>query len=237
MAIPAFQSGGVFDPRRYQQMLPLNRLTPETFEMMQRDALLFAKLQRVITDNVKVSEAEVADWYAWSNAAVKFVNDPATTETYTKITASPEEVAQYFERNKESYRTEPELQARYLRFTPEAYLDKVVLTDAEVRDAYDSVPERFAIPPTVEARHILLKVAPDAAPEAAEKAREKLADVLKQARDGKDFAALAKQYSEDGTREQGGALGAFRKEAMGFGDVKLGAALKKILGLVAQKND
>lgn len=213
-AIPAFQTGGVFDPRRYQQMLPLNRLTPETFEVLQRDAILFAKLQRVITDSVKVSEAEVADWYAWSNAAVKIDHVPIATETYTKITASPEEVAQYFERNKESYRTEPELQARYLRFTPEAYLDKVVLTDAEVRDAYDSAPERFAIPPTVEARHILVKVAPDAAPEAAEKAREKLADVLKQARDGKDFAALAKQYSEDGTREQGGALGAFRKEAM-----------------------
>jgi len=212
--IPAFQSGGVFDPRRYQQMLPLNRLTPETFEMMQRDALLFAKLQRVITDSVKVSEAEVADWYTWSNAAVKIDHVPIASEKYAKITASPEEVAQYFERNKESYRTEPELQARYLRFTPESYLDKVALTDAELRDAYDSAPERFAIPQTVEARHILVKVAPDAAPEAAEKAREQLADVLKQARAGKDFAALAKQYSEDSTREQGGALGAFRREAM-----------------------
>jgi len=213
-SIPAFQSGGVFDPRRYQQMLPLNRLSPETFEMMQRDALLFAKLQRVITDNVKVSEAEVADFYTWSNAAVKIDHAPIASEKYAKITASPEDVAQYFERNKESYRTEPELQARYLRFTPQSYLDKVALTDAEVRDAYDSAPERFAIPQTVEARHILVKVAPDAAPEAAEKVREQLADVLKQAREGKDFAALAKQYSEDGTREQGGALGTFRREAM-----------------------
>jgi peptidyl-prolyl cis-trans isomerase D len=213
-SIPAFQSGGVFDPRRYQQMLPLNRLTPEAFEVMQRDALLFAKLQRVITDSVKVSEAEVADWYTWSNAAVKIDHVPIASEKYAKITASPEEVAQYFERNKESYRTEPELQARYLRFTPEAYLDKVALTDAEVRDAYDSAPERFEIPQTVEARHILLKMAPDAAPEAVEKTREQLVGVLKQAREGKDFAALAKQYSEDSTREQGGALGAFRREAM-----------------------
>jgi peptidyl-prolyl cis-trans isomerase D len=222
--IPAFQSGGVFDPRRYQQMLSLNRLTPETFEVMQRDALLFEKLQRVITDSVKVSEEEVASWYAWSNAAVKIDHVPIASEKYAKITASPEELAQYFERNKESYRTEPELQARYLHFTPQPYLDKVVLTDADVRDAYDSAPERFAIPPTVEARHILIRVAPDAAPEAAEKAREKIADVLKLTRDGKDFAELAKQYSEDSTREQGGSLGAFRKEAMiqPFADVAFG---------------
>ena len=212
--IPAFQSGGVFDPRRYQQMLSLNRLTPETFEVMQRDALLFEKLQRVITDSVKVSEAEVASWYTWSNAAVKIDHVPIVSEKYAKISASPEELAQYFERNKESYRTEPELQARYLHFTPQSYLDKVVLTDADVREAYDSAPERLAIPPTVEARHILVRVAADAAPEAAEKAREKIADVLKLSRDGKDFAELAKQYSEDSTREQGGALGAFRREAM-----------------------
>jgi peptidyl-prolyl cis-trans isomerase D len=222
--VPAFQSGGVFDPRRYQQMLSLNRLTPETFEVMQRDALLFEKLQRVITDSVKVSEEEVAGWYTWSNAAVKIDHVPIASEKYAKITASPEELAQYFERNKESYRTEPELQARYLHFTPQPYLDKVVLTDADVRDAYDSAPERFAIPPTVEARHILIRVAPDAAPEAAETAREKITDVLKLTRDGKDFAELAKQYSEDSTREQGGALGAFRKEAMiqPFADVAFG---------------
>ena len=89
--IPAFQSGGVFDPRRYQQMLSLNRLTPETFEVMQRDALLFEKLQRVITDSVKVSEAEVAGWYTWSNAAVKIDHVPIASEKYAKITASPEE--------------------------------------------------------------------------------------------------------------------------------------------------
>jgi peptidyl-prolyl cis-trans isomerase D len=89
----------------------------------------------------------------------------------------------------------------------------VALTDADVRDAYDSAPNGSRSP-TVEARHILIRVAPDAAPEAAEKAREKIADVLKLAREGKDFAGLAKQYSEDSTREQGGALGAFRKEAM-----------------------
>jgi peptidyl-prolyl cis-trans isomerase D len=213
-SIPAFQSGGVFDTRRYQQMLSANRLVPETFETMQRDTLLFEKLQRLITDSVKVSDAEVADWYTWSKAAVKIDYVLIPSEKYTKISASPEEVAQYFERHKESYRTEPELQVRYLHFAPEDYLDKVTLTDAEVRDAYDSNPERFTIPKTVEARHILIKVAPDAAPEAVEKAREKLVDVLKQARAGKDFGELAKQYSEDSTREQGGELGTFRKEAM-----------------------
>ena len=188
-------------------MLSANRLVPETFETMQRDTLLFDELHRIITGSVKVSEAEVADWYTWSKAAVKIDYVLIPSEKYTKITASPEEVAQYFERHKESYRTEPELQVRYLHFAPQDYLDKVTLTDAEIRDAYDSNPERFTIPKTVEARHILIKVAPDASPEAVEKAREKILEVLKLAREGKDFGELAKQYSEDSDARTGRRAG------------------------------
>jgi len=70
-AVPAFQSNGSFDRRRYQQVLSLNRMTPEAFEAGQRESMLIEKLSRVITDGVKVSDSEAEEWYRWSNAEAK----------------------------------------------------------------------------------------------------------------------------------------------------------------------
>jgi peptidyl-prolyl cis-trans isomerase D len=211
---PAFQTAGAFDSRRYQQVLSLNRMTPETFESEQRDQLLFGKLLRLISEGVKVSDIEVESWYRWNNASVRIDYVLVAPETYKNLSASTEELAQYFENHKDAYKTEPQLQARYVVFKPEDYLGKVTVTADEIRDDYETHPERYVIPKTVEARHILIKVAPDASPEEDAKAREKIEGILKMARGGKDFAELAKQFSEDGTKENGGALGAFRKEAM-----------------------
>ncbi len=213
--VSAFQSEGAFDARRYQQMLSLNRWTPEAFEKMQRDALLIQKLQRLVTESVKISDSEVADWYTWGQTAVRIDQIPLAATKYEKISVSSEETAQYFERHAEAYRTEPEIKVRYVRFSPAATRERVRLTDAEIREEFDLNPDRFEVPRTVEARHILIRTAEDALPAAVEAAREKIAGILDQARAGKDFSELAQQHSEDeGSRAEGGFLGAFRKEAV-----------------------
>jgi peptidyl-prolyl cis-trans isomerase D len=219
---PAFQSGGVFDRRRYQQMLALNRMTPESFELSQRDSLLVEKLVRLVTDTVKISETELEKWYQWNHAAVQFDFVTVDDERYKNLPVSGDEVAQYFERKKDAYQLPPEVQVRYVHFAPEAYSGKVHVTPDEVREYYEANTDRFVIAPTVEASHILIRVPSDADPAAVEKARERIQSLLQQARAGQDFAQLARQYSEDeGTKDQGGALGAFPKEAMvpPFGDV------------------
>lgn len=214
-AVPAFQSNGSFDRRRYQQVLSLNRMTPEAFEVGQRESLLIEKLSRVITDGVKVSDSEAEEWYRWSNAEAKVDYVCLDPGRYKDTPAPPEELAAFFERSKESYRTEPEISVRYLVVSPDAFAGKVSLTEAEVRDYYDANAQRFEIPKTVEASHILIRLPADAAPAAVEAAGRRIQEVLTLAREGKDFAELARQYSEDeGTRPQGGSLGAFPREAM-----------------------
>jgi peptidyl-prolyl cis-trans isomerase C len=87
-------------------------------------------------------------------------------------------------------------------------------TDAEARQFYDTNPDKFKRGETVRASHILLKV--DAkAPEAVRKqTRARIESILKQVRSGKDFAALAKQHSQDGSAASGGELGYFERERM-----------------------
>lgn len=92
---------------------------------------------------------------------------------------------------------------------------KVSVTEAQVKEFYDKNPDRFKQGERVRASHILLRL-PEQADDAAKAAvRARAADVLKQVRAGKDFAALAKQYSEDpGSAANGGDLNYFQKGQM-----------------------
>lgn len=91
----------------------------------------------------------------------------------------------------------------------------VNVTDAEAREFYTSNSAVFQVPEEVHVRHILLLTVdpttraplPD---DQAKAKRKQMDDILKQLRNGGDFAKLAAQYSEDpGTKNNGGELPPF----------------------------
>ncbi len=85
----------------------------------------------------------------------------------------------------------------------------VPLTHAEVEKYHHDHIDRYSAPELVTARHILVRPA-DGTPAADHAALARARDILARLRAGDDFAALAKQYSDDAaTRDNGGDLGAF----------------------------
>jgi len=212
--IPAFQRSGVFDKYLYRNVLDRLKMTPESFEAAQKDQMLIDKLRTLITSNAKVSNQEVRDWYDWLNTSVDMEYAFFDPNQYKNIRVSEEQIKSFYEKHKEKYRTDTMIKVRYVHFDPKQYRSKVKLTDSEVREYYDENLESFKIPKKVVARHILIKVSPDADPETVKKTKEKALKILKLAREGKDFAGLAKKYSEGPSRNNGGYLGEFTKESM-----------------------
>jgi peptidyl-prolyl cis-trans isomerase D len=212
--ISAFQVAGVFDPRRYQNVLDQNNLTPEDFEVSQREALLIQQLNSLITGSVKVSDAEVIEWFKWDNAAVNLNFFLIETDRYTDIAVTDEEIKAYFEAHKEEYKTDPALKVSYLKFDPQSYVDQVKVGDDEITEYYNENQTEFQNPKTVEARHILIKVDQNAGSEEVAKAKERIEGIWQKAKDGQDFAELAKQFSEGPSKDKGGYLGTFGREAM-----------------------
>lgn len=213
-SMTVFHTGGGFDESRYQLLLTQNKLTRPEFEAMQRESLQLQKLRQLITGTVKVSDPEALEWYKWNNAEVSIDYVLVETKRYTDIEPADGDLENYFEENKASYKTEPTVKVRYLVFKPEAYRSLVQISDDEILDYYETNPEQFKSPKTVEARHILIKVDPDADDDTVADARERIAGILKKAREGQDFAELAKQYSEGPTKEKGGYLGEIQKDSM-----------------------
>lgn len=100
-----------------------------------------------------------------------------------------------------------------------ALLEKEIVTkvdvgDKEVQAYYDDHPEMFERPEEVRARHILIKVAPDAEAAAKTEARQKLVGIKEKLDGGADFAELAEAHSECPSSQNGGDLGFFGKGKM-----------------------
>lgn len=90
----------------------------------------------------------------------------------------------------------------------------IEVSEAEVREFYEANAERFVQPEQIRARHILIKVPKEADDAARASARERIEAIHAEAKDGADFAELAKQRSEGPTAPKGGDLGFFGRGQM-----------------------
>jgi peptidyl-prolyl cis-trans isomerase D len=212
--IEAFKTAGSFDNNRYRAIMQQIRITPEIFEERHRQDMLIDKLKSMVNGGIHVSEGEVREWYTHNNATVNIDFVLFTPDSYKNIEPSNEELKTFFEENKASYKTETRVKVRYLIFNPDKYKEKVGIEPTDIADYYESFPDEFRTEKTVEARHILFKVAQSAPDATVESVRQKAVAVLKEARGGKDFAELAKKHSEDATKDKGGHLGTFKRETM-----------------------
>ncbi len=94
-------------------------------------------------------------------------------------------------------------------------LGQLAVSDEDIQKAYESGIKMYTEPEQVHARHILVKVAENAPADQVEAARKKAAQAMKRLKKGEDFAAVAKEVSDDAvSREKGGDLGFFRRGVM-----------------------
>ena len=91
---------------------------------------------------------------------------------------------------------------------------KSTVSEKESRAYYDSNLESFKKPEQVRASHILIKVDPGADEAKKAEARTKIESLQAKLKNGEDFGALAKEYSEGPSGPKGGDLGFFGRGQM-----------------------
>lgn len=203
--MPAFQENGQFiGEQRYRQMLQFNTppFTTSEFEDNLRRALMIDKLRGAVAGWMTVTDAEVDEEYRRRNEQVRLEIVPITADAFRdKVTAADAELAAHFEKNTETYRIGERRAIKYALVDVNRVRESVTVPDADIEAFYKQNIAQYTTPRQVRASHILLKT------EGKDEndVRAKAEDVLKLVKaPGADFAALAKQYSEDESNAQNG---------------------------------
>jgi peptidyl-prolyl cis-trans isomerase D len=220
MKFPAFQNNGEFDEERAKMVLAQNRISTADLRDSFRKDMIIGQLHSMITEGVVASEAEAKEWYSWYNAEIDLNFVLFQPETIKDVSATEEQITEFFKLNENNYRTEPQVKVRYIFLDPADYKEQVEIGQEQIAEYYHRHPEEFRFEKTIEARHILLQLDENADPQTVDNKKQEAMKIYKMALDGRSFPELAKKYSEGPTRDEGGYLGEFKREAMvkPFGD-------------------
>ncbi len=213
LAMPGLQENGQFvGEQRYRLALQSQNLTTAEFERQLRQALQIEKLRNALTGWMSVTDPDVAAEFRRRNEKVKLDVVPVTAAAFkNQVTVTDAEITAYFDKSKEKYRVGEKRRIKYAIVNVEQVRNTIKVPDADIEAFYTQNLQQYQTPAQVRASHILLKLEGK-----DEKQVQALADeIAKKAKSGADFAALAKQYSEDESNSaNGGDLDYFGRGRM-----------------------
>jgi peptidyl-prolyl cis-trans isomerase C len=190
----------------------------ETLEGLIKREVLYQESQKA---GIKVTDQQVNDQVA--SIKKRFPSEEEFNKALSNMNLTEDEVRVQIQRG---------LAIREL--IDQKVASKVVITDEETRAYYDGNSQLFQQPEQVKASHILIKVEPTADDAKKAEARKKIVEVQQKLKDGGDFAALAKEYSQGPSGSMGGDLGYFKRGQMvkPFDDVAFSMKNNEVSDLV-----
>ena len=235
--LPPFQVAGKFSATRYNEVLAEQGMTPLMFEQRVRGELQLSPLQDPIVGGSFAPGASVRNYLALAEQKREVdVATVAAAPFEKSVDVTDAQMKAYYDKNPSAFQTQEVASIEYLTLSQDALAAQMKIDPAEVRQTYEANAKQYTTNEERQASHILIAVKPDAtaAEKAAAKAKaEMIVEKVRAKPD--DFAALAKEYSQDpGSAAQGGDLGSFARGSMvkPFEDAVFAAKVGDIVGPV-----
>lgn len=238
LSLPAFKdptTNQFIGQENYEQLLQANGFSsPQDFERDVREDLLLQKLNTTLLAGLYVSDKEVEQAYRAQveRAKIRYVQVPASQFQQAAQQIPQAELQTYFQAHQNEFRLPEQREAAYLLVDTAQLRERVKLSDADLQAYYTEHKAEFTQEEQVRARHILVMIN-DQRNEA--QARQRIEQAQAQLAAGKDFAAVAREFSDDtASKAAGGDLGYFGRGAMveEFSNAAFGAQAGQRVGPV-----
>jgi peptidyl-prolyl cis-trans isomerase D len=201
-----FMNNGSFDQEIYAASLRRAGFTADSFAEYLRGEMTRAQ----VVTALQASEFALPGEIAQQSELITQTRDIRTitlnpAEFADKVELTDEELQQYYQENPSQYTRPEQVKVAYVELSAEQLKKQLTITDAEAEQYYQENLEKYASAEQRRLSHILVQGDDEAKGQA----------ILDELNAGADFAALAKEKSEDiGSSEEGGSLGWVEKGVM-----------------------
>ena len=200
LGTPAFQSDdGRFDQDLYLYTIRAQGYTSGTFLEMLKDDLLVEQYVRgfVASSFITGNELDLIASITEQQRDYYYLTLPLQPAV-DAVELSDEQIAAYYEANKQRYQAAEQVVIDYIELSPELFSATQNVAEKQVRARYEEQRDSLESTTSRQAAHILLAEPSDAV----------LTEINDKLAAGESFSALAKEYSEDvGSANFGGDLG------------------------------
>ncbi|WP_460418635.1 SurA N-terminal domain-containing protein [Pseudomonas sp. microsymbiont 2] len=199
---PEFQVDGKFSAERFDSVIRQMGYGRMQFREMLAQEMLIGQLRTGLAGSSFVTDKQVDAFARLEKqtrdfASLTFKADPAA------VKVSDEEVKAHYDQHAKEFMTPDQVVIDYIELKKSAFFDQVKVDDDALKALYEK--EIANLGEQRHAAHILIEVN-DKTSDAQAKAR--IEEIQQRLQKGEDFAALAKEFSQDpGSASTGGDLG------------------------------
>ena len=199
---PEFQVDGKFNADRFDQVIRQLGYSRMQFRQMLGQEMLIGQVRAGVAGSAFVTDAQV-DAFARLEKQTRDFATLTLPANPAAVKVTDDEIKAHYEEHAKEFMSPEQVVLEYVELKKSSFFDKVQVKDEDLQAAYQQ--EIANLSEQRRAAHILIEVN-DKMNEA--QAQAKAQEIEARLAKGEDFAALAKQFSQDpGSANKGGDLG------------------------------
>lgn len=199
---PEFQVDGKFSADRFDQVIRQLGYSRLQFRQMLGQEMLIGQVRAGVAGSAFVTDAQVDAFARLEKQTRDFASLTLPADT-TAVKVTDDEVKAHYDQHAKEFMSPEQVVLDYIELKKSSFFDKVQVKDEDLQAAYQK--EIANLSEQRRAAHILIEVNDKLNDE---QAKAKIEEIQQRLAKGEDFAALAKEYSQDpGSSSKGGDLG------------------------------